>query len=260
MGGLLVNRGSWALNLNTEESDLDLLHIYTPTTEEIIMAGITPNKHYTEEVKDDTGNVLEYDVVKQDYRDLLNYALKPNFSRLCILHSKDFTDVFYKEGDLIYKAIKTDMTNLIRSQLGQYKGVLSSKEKLSNKRYRKDLVNATIYMYLTLLMHHSKDYDSYCSQIDVFSFMHTLKPTIATEGRYYLQNLKRMRTTDETPIEEVEELSAYVESLLLKLKEQVAEEDSKKRTQTKDYFISALKKVIVNNCVKHIIARELEQL
>lgn len=260
MGDLLINRGSWAFNLNTEESDLDLLHIYMPTTNDLIMSGIIPNKHYTEKEKDDTGNVLEYDVVKQDYRDLLNYALKPNFSRLCILHSKDFTDVFYKEGDLIYKAIKTDMTNLIRSHLGQYKGVLSRKEKLSDKRYRKDLVNATIYMYLTLLMHHSKDYDSYCSQVDVFCFMHTLKPTIAAEGMYYLQNLKRMRITDETPIEEVEELSAYVESLLLKLKEQVAEEDSKKRTQTKDYFISALKKVIVNNCVKRIISRELEQL
>jgi hypothetical protein len=260
MGELLINRGSWAFNLNTDESDLDLLHIYMPTTNDLIMSGIIPNKQYTEEGRDDTGKVLEYDVVKQDYRDLLNYALKPNFSRLCILHSKDFTDVFYKEGELIYKAVKTDMTNLIRSQLGQYKGVLSSKEKLSDKRYRKDLVNATIYMYLTLLLNHSKDYDSYCAQVDVFCFMHTLKPSIATEGMYYLQNLKRMRTTDETPIEEVEELSAYVESLLLKLKGQVAGEDSEKRTQMKDYFINALKKVIVKNCVKNIIIKELEQL
>lgn len=260
MGDLLINRGSWAFNLNTEESDLDLLHIYMPNTNALIMSGIIPNKHYTEEGRDDTGKVLEYDVVKQDYRDLLNYALKPNFSRLCILHSKDFTDVFYKEGELIYKAIKTDMTNIIRSQLGQYKGVLSNKEKLSNKRYRKDLVNATIYMYLTLLMHHSKDYDYYCAQVDVFSFMHTLKPTIATEGRYYLQNLKRLRTTDETPIEEVEELCAYVEGLLIELKEKVVQEKTKKQEQMRDYFIDSLRNVIVDKCMKCIIVREVEKL
>lgn len=260
MGELLINRGSWAFNLNTEESDLDLLHIYMPTTNDLIMLGVIPNKHHTEEGKDDTGKVLEYDVVKQDYRDLLNYALKPNFSRLCILHSKDFTDVFYKEGELIYKAVKTDMTNLIRIQLGQYKGVLSSKEKLSDKRYRKDLVNATIYMYLTLLMYHSKDYDYYCAQVDVFSFMHTLKPTIATEGKYYLQNLKRMRTTDETPIEEVEELCAYVEVLLIELKEKVLQEKTKRQEQMRDYFIDSLRNVIVDKCMKCIIVREVEKL
>lgn len=260
MSELLINRGSWAFNLNTDESDLDLLHIYMPNTNDLIMSGIIPNKQYTEEGRDDTGRVLEYDVVKQDYRDLLTYALKPNFSRLCILHSKDFTDVFYKEGELIYKAIKTDMTNLIRSQLGQYKGVLSNKEKLSDKRYRKDLVNATIYMYLTLLMHHSKDYDYYCAQVDVFSFMHTLKPTIAKEGMYYLQNLKRMRTTDETPIEEVEELCAYVEGLLIELKEKVVQEKTKKQEQMRDYFIDSLQKVIVDNCMKCIIVREVEKL
>lgn len=76
----------------------------------------------------------------------------------------------------------------------------------------------------------------------------------------FLQNMKRMRTTDETPIEEVEELCAYVEGLLIELKEKVVQEKTKKQEQMRDYFIYSLQKVIVDNCMKHIIVKEVEKL